>query len=67
MPYVKKERYEKLLALELKDKMEQDRLRERFRLKSRCSSCGHQSMDIYPNENRPCPLLDCEGSMEELK
>lgn len=37
---------------------------ERFRIKSTCTSCGYQSMDIYPDQNCMCPLINCEGSME---
>ena len=39
------------------------RVREAFRLKAKCDTCGYQSMD-YPN-NSCCPLIDCRGGMEE--
>jgi C4-type Zn-finger protein len=66
MPYIKKERYEKLLEIEKRYEQNSAYLRERFRIKSKCDSCGYQSMDIYPKDERPCPHWDCNGSMKEM-
>lgn len=49
----------------LNEKKEREfQMSERFRIKSQCDYCGYQSMDIYPDENRPCPDYDCDGSMK---
>jgi hypothetical protein len=45
----------------------QKRLREKWRYKTQCNSCGYQSMDIYPEQNLMCPTLHCEGSMIDIK
>jgi hypothetical protein len=67
MPYVTKERYEKLLEIEKRYQQNSAHLRERFRLKSQCNCCGYQSLDIYPNKNHSCPHWDCNGTMVEIK
>ena len=67
MPYVTKERYEKLLEIEKRYEQNSAYLKERFRIKSQCDICGYQSLDIYPKDNRPCPHWDCNGSMLEIK
>lgn len=38
-------------------------LREAFRIKSQCDSCGYQSTDIRAEDGRPCPHWDCNGVM----
>lgn len=38
-------------------------LREAFRIKSQCDSCGYQSRDIRAEDKRPCPHWDCNGVM----
>jgi len=43
------------------------RIREYFRIKSVCSSCGIQSMDIQPDLGNMCSGTWCEGSMISLK
>jgi rubrerythrin len=51
----------------LREKKQREKeLAERFRIKSVCDSCGYQSMDIYPDENRMCPSTWCEGGMIAL-
>lgn len=67
MPYVTIEQYQKFLRYEAEEHRQNKIVRERFRLKSQCSTCGYQSMDIYPKQNSLCPTSWCEGSMEELK
>lgn len=48
----------------LREKKKRDaEIIESFRFKSQCDSCGYQSMDIRPEENRPCPHCDCNGDM----
>ena len=48
----------------LRDKKQRDAaIRESFRIKSQCDRCGYQSMDIRPEDDIMCPMLDCEGSM----
>lgn len=67
MPSITKERYQKLLRYEAEEQRRNEIARERFRVKSKCSLCGYQSMDIYPEQNSLCPTSWCEGSMEALK
>lgn len=67
MPYVTKERYEALLAIEKQYQRNSAYIKERLRIKSMCDSCGYQSLDIYPNKNSPCPHWDCNGVMGEVK
>lgn len=38
-------------------------LTEKFTIKSTCTSCGYQSMDIYPSQKLLCPTSFCEGEM----
>jgi len=42
----------------------ENELKNKFTIKSRCDSCGYQSMDIWPEYNRMCPMIDCEGMMK---
>lgn len=48
----------------LREKKRRDaEIMESFRTKSQCDSCGYQSKDIRPEEYRPCPHHECNGSM----
>lgn len=59
-------RYQKLLRYEAEEQHLNKIYAERFRVKSQCSICGYQSLDIYPEQNSLCPTSWCEGSMEEF-
>lgn len=51
----------------LREKKEREKqFRDAFTLKSVCDTCGYQSMDIRPKDNRMCPIIDCEGAMVEI-
>jgi hypothetical protein len=52
-------------SLQRKEQKNIEQLKEKFRIKTKCSSCGYQSMDIYPEQNLMCPTIDCEGKMIE--
>lgn len=44
--------------------IQREHIRERFRIKTQCSVCGYQSMDIYPEQMAACPHYRCSGGME---
>lgn len=60
---VTQEQYDDYFRLKAAEDRQIAAITERFRIKSQCSSCGYQSLDLTPGN--ACPHWDCNGGMRD--